>query len=118
MFNYSKNDFSWATTQNTIDSDMFIGLFELAVTDNKVPTFYVLDNYSIHHSKKVKAKIKEWAKKNLFLYYLPPYSPELNLIEGKWRNLKYHHIQKRNFSCRDELELAVNQGIFKMCQYE
>lgn len=115
MFNYVKDDFSWATTQNTVDSDMFIGLFELAKSDYEVPTFFVLDNYSIHHSKKVKAKIKEWAKKKLFLYYLPPYSPELNLIESKWKNLKYYHIDKRYFNNRDELESAVNRGIIKMC---
>lgn len=115
MFNYAKGDFSWTTTQNTIDSDMFIGLFELAKSDYKIPTFIVLDNYSIHKSNKVKVKIKEWAKENLFLYYLPPYSPELNLIENKWRNLKYNHIHKRHFKNRDELETTVNQGIFKMC---
>ena len=116
MYNYSEKDFSWATTQSTIDSDMFIGLFELAKPDFVIPTFIVLDNYSIHKSNKVKEKIKEWAKDNIFLYYLPPYSPELNLIEPRWGNLKYHHIHKRHFNNRDELESAVNQGIFEMCQ--
>jgi len=116
LFNYSEKDFCWATTQNTIDSDMFIGLFELAKPDFVIPTFIVLDNYSIHKSNKVKEKAKEWATDNVFLYYLPPYSPELNLIEGKFKNLKYHHIQKRHCNNRDDLESSVNQGFFKMCQ--
>lgn len=116
MFNYSEKDFCWTTTQSTIDSDMFIGLFELAKPDFTIPTFIVLDNYSIHKSKKVKEKAKEWAMDNIFLFYLSPYSPELNLIEPKFKNLKHHHIRKRHFSNRDELEDSVNQGILKMCQ--
>lgn len=95
---------------------MFIGLFELAKPENKIPTWFVLDNYSVHRSKKVAAKMKTWAKEKLFLYFLPAYSPELNLIETKFKNLKYHHISKRHFKNRDELESAVNQGILRMCQ--
>jgi len=117
LYNYADEGFSWTTTQATIDSEMFIGLFELAKPEYTLPTWIVMDNYSIHRSKKVKAKSKEWAKEKIFLYYLPSYSPELNLIEGKWKDLKYHHINQRSFHSRDELETNVNQGIFKMCNY-
>jgi len=30
-----------------------------------------------------------WEQKGLFLYFLPGYSPELNLIEILWRFIKY-----------------------------
>jgi len=116
MFNYAQKDFYWSTTQNTVDSDMFIGLFELAKPDFTIPTFIVLDNCSIHRSNKVKKKIKEWAKANIFLYFIPPYSPELNIIEPKFKNLKYHHIHTRHFNNRDELESNIHKGILKMCQ--
>ncbi len=33
--------------------------------------------------------IKEWDKQGLYLLYLPPYSPELNLVEMLWREMKY-----------------------------
>jgi len=65
---------------------------------------------------KVKAKAKEWAKNNIFLFFLSLYSPELNLIEPKFKNLKYYHIHKKHFSNRDEPEGAVNNGILKMCK--
>lgn len=46
----------------------------------------ILDNGSIHKSKKVKAFLKkhEWIE----IYYLPPYSPEFNPIERFWLWLK------------------------------
>jgi transposase len=36
-------------------------------------------------------KLNEWLVDNrLVLMYLPPYSPQLNLIEIAWKHLKYH----------------------------
>lgn len=53
-------------------------------------TFLVMDNASIH--KNIDSSItKRWQDENkFFLLYLPPYSPELNLIEILWKHAKYH----------------------------
>jgi transposase len=32
---------------------------------------------------------RRWARQGLHLYYLPPYSPELNRIEILWKHAKY-----------------------------
>ncbi len=45
----------------------------------------VIDNFSTHHSKLVKQKAKDL---NIYLVYLPPYSPDLNPIEQIWRSIK------------------------------
>ena len=55
-------------------------------------TVVVLDNASIHTAKAVSGKLKEWEDRNLYLYYLPTYSPELNLIEIVWRKIKYEWL--------------------------
>jgi transposase len=49
----------------------------------------VLDNASIHHSRSFKEKLEGWQRCSVYLYYLPLYSPELNLIEILWRKVKY-----------------------------
>ncbi len=46
----------------------------------------ILDNASYHHSQEVKAL--EEKSPRLRLVYLPPYSPELNLIERVWKFFK------------------------------
>jgi transposase len=56
------------------------------------PTVLVLDNASVHRSKLVQAKRKEWKKKGLRLLFLPPYCPHLNLIETLWRQTKYRWL--------------------------
>ncbi len=55
-------------------------------------TRVVLDNASIHRSAAVEAHRERWLLKGVILHYLPPYSPELNLIEILWRKLKYEWL--------------------------
>jgi transposase len=57
----------------------------------------VLDNYSIHKSPQVRAQEREWQPLGLYLFFLPTYSPELNLIEGEWHQIKTHEISGRMF---------------------
>mgnify|MGYP002176646801 FL=1 len=53
-------------------------------------TVVVMDNASIHHHIDPKV-LEEWMVRDRFiLLLLPPYSPELNLIEILWKQAKYH----------------------------
>lgn len=47
----------------------------------------VLDNFSVHKTKAVQA---EFRAAGVELYYLPPYSPDLNPIELCWSKVKTH----------------------------
>ena len=49
----------------------------------------VLDNASMHRSKAFRRKRVEWMSQRAHLIYLSAYSPELNLIEILWRQMKY-----------------------------
>ena len=49
----------------------------------------ILDNYPINKSKKFISKMEEWKEKEVYIFFLPPYSPELNLIEILWRRINY-----------------------------
>jgi transposase len=46
----------------------------------------VLDNARAHHAKLLKPFLEEHSR--LKLVFLPPYSPELNIVEGLWKWLK------------------------------
>ena len=46
-------------------------------------------NAAIHEADVMNKKRRQWAKQGLHLYYLPPYSPELNRIEILWKHAKY-----------------------------
>ena len=57
----------------------------------------------MHTSKAVQARRVVWEARGLFLFYLLAYSPELNLIEVLWRELKYRWLQPDDYCCEEQL---------------
>ena len=53
----------------------------------------IVRSASVHRSDAIKEKIDEWNAKNIEIFWLPPYSPQLNLIEILWRFMKYEWIE-------------------------
>ena len=48
-----------------------------------------LDNAPMHRSDAFAERIGSWLAYGVAVRFLPPYSPELNLIEILWRRIKY-----------------------------
>lgn len=76
-----------------------------------VPWVVVLDNASLHVSTAVKGKRPELARRGVYLYYLPPYSPELNAIEAVFKQIKHHEMPQRSYTSKEELRQAVEQAL-------
>lgn len=68
-------------------------------------TVMIQDNASIHRANIVKERVHVWEKQGLILFFLPPYSPEMNRIEEQWLHLKRQELAGRVFD--DEYDLAV-----------
>jgi transposase len=62
------------------------------------PTVVVLDNGSMHRNAVVTAAIPDLWRAGIHLYYLPPYSPELNEIEPAFRAIKHHELPARRYT--------------------
>ncbi len=57
--------------------------------------------------------MEQWEKENdLFLFFIPPYSPELNLIEIFWRKVKYEWLSFNAYHSFENLKNEL-QNIFK-----
>ena len=72
------------------------------------PTIVVSDNASIHISKAVTNKLPEWESRGMYIYYLPTYSPELNLIEILWKKVKYEWIPFVAYESQKTLQNALS----------
>jgi len=73
------------------------------------PVMVVIDNAPIHTSKAVAAKIKEWDRRGLSLYFLPKYSPQLNLIEILWRFIKYQWLPASAYESLSNLRGSISR---------
>ena len=94
------------TAERTWDSYDLLGFLK-ALPWSKGPRVVVLDNGSLHVSKVVRRARRELSRRGIYLYYLPPYSPELNEVEGVFRQVKYHEMPRRSFTSRLALREAV-----------
>ena len=63
--------------QDTMNSQTLIKFLKRLIKDADKKVFLILDNLRVHHSKLVKEWLKEH-EKEIELFFLPSYSPELN----------------------------------------
>ncbi len=73
------------------------------------PHVLVLDNAPIHRSRLMRSKLSEWEEKNLYIFFLPAYSPHLNLIETLWRKMKYEWLKPEDYASFETLTAAVKK---------
>ena len=74
-------------------------------------TVIVLDNATFHRGQAVREKQAAWEMKGLYLRYLPPYAPFLNLIEGVWKQIKGFLMPRRSYNTLAELEAALRVAL-------
>jgi len=69
----------------------------------------ILDNYPVHHSKKVGKFLKKSGR--ITLKFLPAYSPDLNPIERLWGYARKKYLNCKSVANITELKQAVEKGI-------
>lgn len=78
--------------EGSITTEVVIHCFDLFIKTLVRPALVILDNASIHTSTEFKEQLERWQQEGLSVKFLPPYSPELNLIEILWRKVKYEWL--------------------------
>ena len=96
--------------ERTLTSDDLLAYLRERLPAASVPRVVVLDNAGIHTSKVVKAARPGLARRGIYLYYLPAYSPELNRIEPVFKQVKHHDMPIRSHTSKADLRKAVEDG--------
>ena len=99
-----KNNLFFEVLETTFDTDKIISFIDSFVVQTSKKTIVILDNSPIHKSKKFIAKMVEWKENDVYIFFLPPYSPELNLIEILWKRIKYQWIPFDAYICFQNLK--------------
>lgn len=89
--------------EETIDSEIVIACFDYLSQRLTKPTLVVIDGAPIHTSQAFQARLADWEKRDLYIYLLPAYSPELNLIEILWRMIKCSWLPLRAYESFETL---------------
>jgi transposase len=84
----------------------------MLIADVGRPVFLILDNSQVHRA----VVLKEYAQQSngmLTLFFLPPYSPDLNAVEWVWKNVKHDNLGRAAAKSTDDLarfaRIALNR---------
>jgi len=106
-----ENDCWFRTTRHRLTASKVIEWLDSFAQTLRRLTVVVLDNAPIHQAKSVKRCLHRWREQGLYLFYLPAYSPHLNIAEVLWRKLKYEWLRAEDYASRDRLCYSVWQAL-------
>lgn len=102
----SKGKMRFMIKEGSVNSAVFIEFLKRLILGSKKKVFLIVDGGSSHVSKMTKAFVESVSEK-LELFYLPPYSPELNPDELVWNHLKNHTVGRSTVIDKNDFKRKV-----------
>lgn len=99
---------TWDSAPRTLRSADLLAFLPGIPRRTDIPLVVVLDNGSLHRSAVVKAALPTLWAQRIYLYFLPPYSPELNEIEPVFRVIKHQEMPARTYTTDAALADAID----------
>ena len=99
----NKGELRWMVLDGAIKAPVLIRFLERLIREAERKVFLILDNLPAHRSRAVQAWLAD-RRKQIEVFYLPAYSPELNPDEGLHADLKQAVTGKPPARSRSELK--------------
>ena len=93
--------------EGSMTSAAIIAFIDDFLTSRTQRTAIALDNAPIHKSYEFQEAMKRWEDQDLYIFFLPTYSPHLNIIETLWRKIKYEGLKPQHYENAQTLKDAV-----------
>ena len=101
-----RGDFRFMGVKGRVNADVFITFLKRLLQGARKPIFLIVDGHPTHKAAKVRRFLETVAPK-LQLFFLPPYSPELNPDEHVWNDLKNNGIGRKVITGPDQMKREV-----------
>jgi transposase len=99
--------------ESGIRQEEFLDFCKMLIEDSGRPVFLVMDNSQVHRAKILKAYAEE-SNGMLTLFFLPPYSPDLNPDEWVWKNVKHDNLGRASVKSESELAEFASIALAKL----
>lgn len=106
-----KSECWFRTTEQTVTARTIVNWLDVFALGLRRVTVVVLDNAPAHKSKEVKPRLSGWQERGLYVFFLPTYSPHLNIAETLWRKLKYEWLKADDYADKETLCYQVRQAL-------
>jgi len=104
----AQGEFRFMIVKGRVGAPVFINFIKRLLHGSERMIFLIVDGYPAHKAKSVMKFIEtDPIKKRFRLFFLPPYSPELNPDERVWNDLKNNSIGKQAIHTPGQMRAAV-----------
>jgi transposase len=100
------NRFERFCTSDSIDAEKIVDFLDCFSFLVEKKAFIVLDNAGVHRNATIRQMRPVWEKRGFFLFYIPAYSPHLNIAETLWRIMKGKWLRPQDYVSADTLFYA------------
>jgi len=111
-----KGEMRFMVFEGKMDAPQFIEFLQRLIDHAERPVFLIVDGHPVHRSRAVRAWLQDAnAEQNhIRLFFLPPYSPELNPDELVWNHVKNHGVGRAAYSPDKQLRRLVYRRLFSL----
>lgn len=100
-------------TKRNVTATVFIEFLKRLLINALGPVFVIVDGHPAHKAKIVKRFVEE-QEGRLKLFFLPPYSPELNPDEYVWNHLKNNCLGKKILTSKEQLHEYIQSHLRRL----
>jgi transposase len=108
----TKGKMKFMTHSGKVNASVFCEFLKRLIHNITKKIFLILDGHPVHRSSKVK-KLIQSMEGRLRLFYLPPYSPELNPDELVWNSVK-NKVGRSSIKGPDDFENKVRNHLKRL----
>jgi transposase len=108
-----RGELSFQVHEGSMNAERFIEFLHSVLHDVGTPVFLVVDGSSVHKAKIVTEYVTSTGGR-LELFFLPPYSPDLNPDEWVNKNVKHDRIARAVPMTRDDLKKVAVEALERL----
>ena len=102
----AQGEFRFMVIRGHVGASVFIDFIKRLLHGADRMVFLIVDGHPSHKARKV-ARFIETVKDRFRLFFLPPYSPELNPDERVWNDLKNNAIGRQVIKTPEQMHSAI-----------
>jgi len=99
-----RGEMRFRVQEGTMNADRFIDFLKALLSSVEGRIFLIVDGHPAHRAAKVKEFTENETGGRLKIFFLPPYSPDLNPDEWVWNNVKNDRVGRKVIMGKDDLK--------------
>ena len=103
--------------EGSVGGDEFIEFLKALLHDATRPLVLIVDGAGFHRGQKVRAFVRAH-RQQLRVFFLPPYSPELNPDEQVWNEIKHRQLEKQPIKGPVNFEHRLYDALLKLQEFK